>query len=421
MSDIVVRVEKLGKEYRLGQTVGYGTLRDTIAGIFRPKLESTRARGETNEKIWALKDVSFEVNRGDVIGFLGGNGAGKSTLLKILSRITSPTEGYAEITGCVGCLLEVGTGFHPELTGKENVYFNGAILGMKKVEIDKKFNEIVEFSGVGKFLDTPVKHYSSGMQVRLAFAVAAHLETDILIVDEVLSVGDAAFQKKCLGKMSEVASGGRTVLVVSHNMTLVKTLCQRSILLDNGKVVEDGPTHQVIQKYLGLSAGTSAEAKWDDVNHAPGDDIVRMLAVRAKNIKGEIKTEFNIKEPVQIEIEFQILRDGSIIDNALMFKNESEVPLFTSINHTDTEWYQRKRPAGIYRSICNIPGNFLNEGTVVITAIITTYPDSLHAVQHDIISFHVFDPGSGGARGHFPQQWPDSAVRPLLDWKTEKG
>jgi lipopolysaccharide transport system ATP-binding protein len=419
MSDIVVRVEKLGKQYRLGQTVGYGTLRDTIAGIVRPRNKPPRIKDATKQLIWALKDVSFEVNRGDVIGFLGGNGAGKSTLLKILSRITSPTEGYAEITGRVGCLLEVGTGFHPELTGKENVYFNGAILGMKKAEIDNKFDEIVEFSGVEKFLDTPVKHYSSGMQVRLAFAVAAHLETDILIVDEVLSVGDAAFQKKCLGKMEGVAESGRTILVVSHNMSLIKTLCQRSILLNNGKVVEDGPTHQVIRTYLGLGAGTSAEAKWDDVNQAPGDDVVRLVGVRARNSRGEITTEFNIQEPIRIEIDQQVLKDGSVIDNSIFANNESAQLLFASVNNNDAEWHKRKRSPGLYRSTCVIPGNFLNEGVVTLTVAITTQPEKLHAIKDSVISFRVYDPGSGGARGDYSHTWPDAAVRPWLTWSTE--
>ena len=271
MSDIAIRVENLGKIYRLGQTVGYKTLRESLTNVitapFRRVRSIRREPSDTNPQpqatdhdqltskqrtgyIWALKDISFEVKRGEAIGIIGRNGSGKSTLLKILSRITTPTEGYAEIRGRTGSLLEVGTGFHPELTGRENIYLNGAILGLKKAEIERKFDDIVAFSEIGQFLDTPVKRYSSGMYVRLAFAVAAHLEPDILLVDEVLAVGDAAFQKKCLGKMGDVASEGRTVLFISHNMAAVEELCPRAILLSNGRIVEDGSTRDVISNYL---------------------------------------------------------------------------------------------------------------------------------------------------------------------------
>jgi lipopolysaccharide transport system ATP-binding protein len=255
MTTTAIRVRNLGKQYRIGEVVGYKTLRDTIAGgaaaVFRrPHRETPRDSNRTSF-IWALKDVSFEVKRGEVVGIIGSNGAGKSTVLRILSRITTPTEGSVEMYGRVRPLLEVGTGFHPELTGRENVYLNGAILGMGRLEIARKFDEIVEFSGVKKFLDTPVKHYSSGMYVRLAFAVAAHLEPDVMIVDEVLAVGDVEFQKKCIGKMSAVAGEGRTVIFVSHSMEAVKTLCPRTILFKDGKIEMDGKTGDVIGHYLG--------------------------------------------------------------------------------------------------------------------------------------------------------------------------
>ncbi len=261
MSDIAIRVENLSKRYRIGQREPYRALRDVLArgltapfrataSAFRRSPSATANPRASNNNIWALKDVSFEVKKGEVIGIIGRNGAGKSTLLKILSRIAEPTEGYAEIHGRVGSLLEVGTGFHPELTGRENIYLNGAILGMKKHEIDRKFDEIVDFAEIEKFIDTPVKYYSSGMYVRLAFAVAAHLEPEILLVDEVLAVGDAAFQKKCLGKMGDVAKEGRTVLFVSHNMPMIRVLCERAILINQGTLVIDGHTSQTIQKYL---------------------------------------------------------------------------------------------------------------------------------------------------------------------------
>ena len=244
MSDAVIRVENLSKQYRIGQyEAAYKTLRESIMNVFS-------RRDGNRETIWALKDVSFQVNRGEVVGIIGRNGAGKSTLLKILCRVTEPTEGHAYINGRVGSLLEVGTGFHPELTGSENIFLNGAILGMRKAEIERKFDEIVAFAEIEKFIDTPVKRYSSGMYVRLAFAVAAHLEPEILLVDEVLAVGDVAFQKKCLGKMENISKQGRTVLFVSHNMAAINALCDRVIFLDEGKIMEIGRTADVIAEYL---------------------------------------------------------------------------------------------------------------------------------------------------------------------------
>ena len=256
MSPVVIAVEHLRKRYRLGALGGmftYGSLRDSVAAAAASGwrgLLGRRRRSDAPDHIWALDDVSFSVNGGEVVGVIGPNGAGKSTLLKILSRITKPTSGHADIRGRLGSLLEVGTGFHPELTGRDNIFLNGAILGMRRQEIAKRFDEIVAFSGIEKFLDTPVKRYSSGMYVRLAFAVAAHFEPDILLVDEVLAVGDAEFQKKCLGKMQSVVREGRTVLFVSHNMAAVKALCSRALLLGGGRVVEDGPVDQIIDRYL---------------------------------------------------------------------------------------------------------------------------------------------------------------------------
>src|SRR5437867_2480032 len=246
MSDVAIKVECLGKRFQIGaRREKYKTFRDTMAGLFRP---SENGKGN-EEPFWALKDVSFEIKRGEVVGVIGRNGAGKSTLLKVLSRITEPSEGFAEIHGHVGSLLEVGTGFHPELSGRENVFLNGAILGMGRAEIIKKFDEIVEFAEVQKFIDTPVKHYSSGMYLRLAFSVAAHLETEILLVDEVLAVGDAQFQRKCLGKMGEVAEHGRTVLFVSHNLAAVVELCDRGIVLEGGRIKHDGPVGESVNDY----------------------------------------------------------------------------------------------------------------------------------------------------------------------------
>lgn len=276
MSDVAIRVENLSKLYRIGAQQRHDTLRDTIAD-FRLKMTDSRRRRRnlpssildlpSETDFWALKEVSFEVKRGEVVGIIGRNGAGKSTLLKILSRITEPTEGRAEIHGRVGSLLEVGTGFHPELTGRENIYLNGAILGMRRTEIAAKFDEIVAFSEIEKFLDTPVKRYSSGMYVRLAFAVAAHLEPEILLVDEVLAVGDATFQKKCLGKMGDVAQEGRTILFVSHNMSAIQRLCARSFLLEAGQIAAWGNTPEIVNRYVATDAYTATPRKWNDVSH----------------------------------------------------------------------------------------------------------------------------------------------------------
>lgn len=294
-NNVAIRVEGLGKEYRIGKKVDrYRTLRDTLSSAAKAPIKRAmdllhgQAYGAAglSETIWALKDVSFEVKHGEVLGIVGSNGAGKSTLLKILSRITEPTEGYADIYGRVGSLLEVGTGFHQELTGRENIYLNGAILGMPRVEIDRKFDEIVAFSGVEEFIDTPIKHYSSGMGLRLGFAVAAHLEPEILVVDEVLAVGDAAFQKKCLGKMGEVAQAGRTVLFVSHNMVAVQGLCQSAIVLDHGRVVFQGETQPAIDLYL-QNTQSEREAVLAERNDRQGDQTLRFTQVRILDMNGQ--------------------------------------------------------------------------------------------------------------------------------------
>ena len=296
MSNIAIRAENLGKMYRIGgKQERYSTLRDTLVdAIIGPMRRMRRlVRGQSAndlaEEIWALADVSLEVQHGEAIGIIGRNGAGKSTLLKVLSRITEPTLGRADIYGRVGALLEVGTGFHPELTGRENIYLNGAILGMRRKEIDRRFDEIVDFSGVEKFIDTPVKHYSSGMGLRLGFAVASHLEPEILVVDEVLAVGDAEFQKKCLSKMSDVTGSGRTVLFVSHNMAAIQSMCQRGIWLDHGRVVEVGPVEQVVADYLSKAVVARLDQIWDDQTQAPGNDRVRLHRARVKPIEGDTK------------------------------------------------------------------------------------------------------------------------------------
>lgn len=427
MPATMIRVNGLSKQYRIGVAEKGGksfreAITDTLSAPVRNfnRLRNlTRFKGdEENDTIWALKDVSFEVKEGEVLGIIGRNGSGKSTLLKILSRITEPTSGSAEIHGRVSSLLEVGTGFHPELTGRENIFLNGGVLGMRRQEIARKFDDIVAFSEIGKFIDTPVKRYSSGMYVRLAFAVAAHLEPEILLVDEVLAVGDAEFQKKCLGKMDNLAGGGRTVMFVSHNMAAVKSLCHRTVLLDKGRIAEDGTTDSVVKHYLGAGLVTSAERKWDDIKSAPGGDALRLSAIRAKNARGEICSDFNIQEPVAIEMEYVALEEGNFLEDVVNVYDESGLLLFVSYNVLK-EWRFTKRPAGRYRSICRIPGNLLNEGTFVVSAGINSPSFSGNVVVVDAISFRIFDPGSGGARGELAREWPGGVIRPLLEWEAE--
>jgi lipopolysaccharide transport system ATP-binding protein len=373
-------------------------------------------------EFWALKDVSFDVEQGEVVGIIGRNGAGKSTLLKILSRITSPSEGMVDLYGRVGSLLEVGTGFHPELSGRENIFLSGSILGMKRREIDAKLDEIVKFSEIEKFLDTPVKRYSSGMYVRLAFAVAAHMDTEILLVDEVLAVGDAAFQKKCMGKMGDVATKeGRTVFFVSHNMGAIQNLCDRTILLSQGQKTADGQTTSVIDLYLNTGLSQLGERLWENINKAPGDDVVRMTAVRALNSQQNVSSQFSVREPIYLELEYWALQGGIVLDVGFNLYNETGALLFITGNFRSEEGHKIPRQKGHYRSRCEIPGDLLNEGQIRIMACIVTNPNDIHALENDALSIQIIDnPTGGGARGDYTGNWPGSpAVRPILKWTTE--
>ena len=427
MNDIAIRVEKIGKQYHIGaKQTKYRTLRDTLTDAvtapFRraSKLLRGQATGaaELDESFWALRDVSFEVKQGEVVGIIGHNGAGKSTLLKVLSRITEPTEGYADVYGRVGSLLEVGTGFHQELTGRENIYLNGAILGMKRAEIDHKFDEIVSFAEVERFMDTPVKHYSSGMRLRLGFAVAAHLEPEILLVDEVLAVGDASFQKKCLNKMQDVGQEGRTVLFVSHNMPAITRLCGRTILLDGGRVLEDGLSHQVVGTYLSSGLGTTAAREWSDLSRAPGDDVVRLCSVRIRTEDGRITEAADIRQPVGLEMEYEVLQPDHILMPYFWVLNQEGVRVFSAIEQ-EPDWRGRTRPAGHYTSTAWIPGDFLAEGMLFIGAAMRT-PERKHRrfQERDAVAFQVIDSLDGdSARGDYTGPML-GVVRPMLKWET---
>ncbi len=431
MSKIAIKVNNLGKRYNIGaRQAPYKTLRETLTGAIQSpfrrlaKLLRGEAYGaaEMDEVIWALKGVSFEIGHGEIVGIIGHNGAGKSTLLKVLSRITEPTEGRGRICGRVGSLLEVGTGFHPELTGRENIFLNGAILGMRKKEMISKFDEIVSFSEVEKFIDTPVKFYSSGMYLRLAFSVAAHLEPEILLVDEVLAVGDVEFQKKCLGKMSDVAKEGRTVLFVSHNMPSVVNLCQRAILLEEGRIIADGESADVVQQYLTSVRSGGGEVSWPGPDKAPGNDIVRLHAVciLQEDIDGPT-ADVDISKEILIQISYWNLQEGALLYPAIWLRDQTGTFVLASTNHksislTSDPWSGRSYPEGLFQSVCRIPGNFLNEGLYSVTAIVGRGISDTQILEDYAVSFHVYD--SGEMRKEFFGTWI-GVVRPRLAWNTK--
>jgi lipopolysaccharide transport system ATP-binding protein len=419
MGETAVIVEGLSKRYRLGAMHSKdASLASAVSRGMRSLLGLGPGPSITDETIWALRDVSFEVKKGEVFGVIGTNGSGKSTLLKILSRVTEPTRGRAIIHGRFCGLLEVGTGFHPELTGRDNVYMSGAILGMKRQEIARKFDEIVAFAEVERFIDTPVKHYSSGMYVRLGFSVLAHMDPDILIVDEVLAVGDVRFQKKCMGKMEDVGQHGRTVILVSHDMSAITRLCKRAILLSRGEVVQAGTAYDVVTQYLHAGHIKACE-EWLDPGQAPGNDVVRMRAVRVKSESGQVTDIVDIRKPVRVEIEYDVLQPGHKIVAQFGFNTEEDVIAFI-VSDRDPAWYRRPRPVGRYLSTAWIPGNFLSEGTMVVGGgLLSEDPWQLHCDVPRVVGFRVVDPGTGDtARGDVTGRW-EGVVMPLLRWTTE--
>jgi lipopolysaccharide transport system ATP-binding protein len=429
MNRTAIQAARLAKTYRIaGSRAKYRTLRDALTEAWAAPFRALRARWRpdprtalatqtTAQTYQALRDVSFEIASGEVVGVIGRNGAGKSTLLKILSRITEPSGGVADIYGRVGSLLEVGTGFHNELSGRDNVFLNGAILGMKRAEIARKFDEIVSFAEVERFIDTPVKHYSTGMQLRLAFAVAAHLEPEILLVDEVLAVGDARFQKKCLNKMQDVGQRGRTVLFVSHNMTAVTRLCRRCLLLDHGQLIKDGPSHEVVSLYMHSESGTTAEREWREEKSAPRGEIARLRSVRVVDAAAHVSESVDIREPVYVEMAYEVLRPGAVLLPFYMFFNEEGVLAFAA-NDLDPQWRGRPRPAGEYRSVVEIPGNLLAEGTLFVGAGIDTDSLALQFYEPDAVAIHVIDSLDGNsARGDYAGNMA-GVVRPMLKWHT---
>lgn len=437
MSDFAISVRGLGKKYRLGATLQHDTLRDHITHGIKSLLRLLGANSRDRDAIaegdsiselesptsdlWAVKDVSFDVEPGEIVGVIGRNGAGKSTLLKILSQVTEPTNGEVHVQGRIASLLEVGTGFHPELSGRENIFLNGAILGMSRAEIRAQFDEIVDFSGVERFLDTPVKRYSSGMYVRLAFAVAAHLDPEILIIDEVLAVGDAQFQQRCLGKMKDVAGSGRTVLLVSHNMAMTANLCDRAILLQKGTMKADGLPSDVIDAYLSCGGKTFGSAVWKSKDDAPGSDLVRMHGVRVcQDGFPRESGDVDISKPIEIELWLWNSRTVEKLAVGFWLLDKNGGVVFAT-NNSDAAslkpdpWYRQARSPGLYRSTCLIPGNFLNEGLHSITVGVSIGVDKALFLEESVISFTVHD--NGEMRDEYYGPWI-GVVRPRLLWNS---
>lgn len=423
MSDAVIEVRDVWKEYRLGE-LGAGSFKESFQSWWQrrrgraPTPHAAQAAGS----IWALRAVSLDVRRGEILGIVGGNGAGKSTLLKILSRITAPTRGSVHMRGRVASLLEVGTGFHPELSGRENIFLNGAILGMTRPEIRRKFDEIVDFAGVEKFLDTPVKRYSSGMYVRLAFAVAAHLETEILFVDEVLAVGDAEFQKRCLGKMRHAAHSGRTLIFVSHNMPAVQTLCHRAIWLEAGMLRQEGAAGVVVHDYQAEYTHDLSSGHWPDLATAPGNDIMRIRNVEVRADPSAVRPNaagpglITVHTPLVMEFQFWNLKPGAQINISAHVYNSDGVRVFVACPHFEPLWEQGGFPVGLFRSLCSVPGDLLNNGSYRVQILGVEDQSTIMFEIDCACTFDVAD-----------ERPPDSrwfgtltgVARPALRWRTE--
>jgi len=410
----IIEVKNLSKVYRISHArKPYHTLREDLIEVAKTPIRFLRGHQSDKEEFWALKDISFNVKKGEVLGIIGRNGAGKSTLLKILSRITDPTNGSAVLRGRVASLLEVGTGFHPELTGRENIYLNGALLGMSRQEISRKFDEIVSFSEIEKFLDTPVKFYSSGMHVRLAFAVAAHLEPEILIVDEVLAVGDAAFQKKSLGKMGEVSKSGRTILFVSHNMNAIRQLCTSAIVLEEGRVVFSGSPSQSITYYTQEFQKNIFEREFIKNQTHNTSAAVLKVSIKTNRTTKEIRTD----QDIVFSIDYDRAAGASTVGFTLVLKDQDENVVFSSINNRERDWYGKEKPPGLYRTSCTIPANLLNDGWYSISLIMFGRNFSDVVQVGELLTFEVQD--NPALRGDFLGKF-GGVIRPDLTWRTEQ-
>jgi lipopolysaccharide transport system ATP-binding protein len=420
MTAPVIEAQGLSKRYILQQpATGFGSglagsarwLRRMFGSAPRPKPMPT-----LGAEFWALKDVSFSVSQGDVVGIVGKNGAGKTSLLKILARITAPTAGIAKVRGRVGSILEIGTGFNPSLTGLQNVFLSAAILGMREEETRQRLEEIVEFSGVGKFIDVPVKHYSSGMYARLAFSVVAHLRHEILLIDEVLAVGDASFQKKCVGKLHGEATSGRTVLFVSHNLASVASLCNRALLLEEGRITLDGPPGAVIDTYLGRLKELQATSIWESPDVAPGNSVFRLHAVRVTDAAGRPGVRHANSNDVLIEMEYWNLREGSRLGATIAVFNPAGLCVFGSLSNHEPRWHGQARPRGLFRSTCRIPGNLMMDGIYTLSVLLWAdhYTEMMRFDR--VAEFEITD--SGSLRGDYFGGW-EGCILPQLEWTCE--
>ena len=422
----MIQISNVSKMYRLGQ-IGATTLSDDLKRIwykFRGKENPFLKVGEENNRlegkdkyVWALNNINLDVNKGEIVGIIGKNGAGKSTLLKLLSKVTRPTTGKIVSRGKTASLLEVGTGFHQELSGRENIYLNGAILGMTKVEIKNKINEIIEFSGCHRYIDTPVKRYSSGMFVRLAFAVAAHLEPDILIVDEVLAVGDAEFQKKAIGKMQSISNqGGRTVLFVSHNMTSIKALCNRAVLLENGKVVKDGNPTKIISYYLNNSSDVSYSIDWDKTNRPHSKQNIELLKVWISDKNKKSINCLNVDDDFLVNIDYKVTENNSKIGLNVVLHDNNQNIISSSINNHEKNFYNQKHSKGFYRSICLIPGKLFNSGTYYISLFMFGENFSDGKLLEYLLKIEIED--GIFVRGDYHGEY-QGVLRPFFKWETK--
>lgn len=410
-----ISIKSLSKKYRLSQPVRYTALRDVIAHSFISFFKRKK-----DGDFWALKNIDLEIKEGERIGIIGHNGAGKTTLLKIISRITPPTKGRVELMGRLASLLEVGTGFHPELTGKENIYLNGSILGLKKKEIDAKLEEIIAFSGVEMFIDSPLKNYSSGMQLRLAFSVAAHLEPDILLIDEVLAVGDMEFQKKCIGKMEEISNQkGRTILFVSHNMNYISSLCTSGLLLSRGQIVLQGPVQKVVSSYISSITEKNAQVFYDK-KQQPGNDIVKLISVCIVNENEKPTESFSVAEKIGIEMKYEVFKNGYVLWLGHNIYNQAGINVFDT-HSINTQHYRTPHKQGIFKSIVWIPSGLLNTGTYFIgSAVFNHLQGVIHFHEKDIVAFRVHDVlTEDSARGLSGGDFP-GVIRPSLDWSIVK-
>ena len=423
----VLKIENVSKMYRLG-VINSTTLSDDIKRLwykFKGKedpflkigQENTRSEYALEDYVWALNNINLKIKQGEIVGIIGRNGAGKSTLLKLLSKVTKPTKGRIISRGKTSSLLEVGTGFHNELTGRENIFLNGAILGMTKLEITSKIDDIIEFSGCERYIDTPVKRYSSGMFVRLAFAVAAHLEPDILIVDEVLAVGDAEFQKKAIGKMQEISKkGGRTVLFVSHNMTSIKALCNRAVLLENGKLIKDGSPNSIIRYYLNNSTKISHEKSWL-TEERPRNSNFELLRVWLSNVNKKVVNNINIDMDFKVNIDFNVIKDFSKVGLNVILHDENQNIISTSINNHEKFFYCTKMKIGNYTSSCKIPSLLFNSGIYFVSIYIFGENFSDTKMIEYILKFELEE--GIVVRGDYHGKYK-GVLRPMLEWETHK-